>query len=108
MSEVPTVIDGQLALGQELRDAGIARVSSLPERKAWLDRGLRLIEATPVGTFLSADAIRGYMAEPPHPNVFGALFRMAHTRGFIESAGFQQSERKERHASVQRVWRRVA
>lgn len=98
--------EGQISLGEYLRDEGMARVSSLPERQAWLAEALDLIERMPRGLEFSADFMR--QARPaPHENLVGVLFRKAKAAGLIEAVGFTQSTHPSRHASVQRMWVRL-
>ena len=42
---------------------------------------------------------------PPHPNMWGDLFRTAYRRDIITPIGFHQSERPGRAGGVCRVWR---
>ncbi|WP_341250702.1 hypothetical protein [Euzebya pacifica] len=42
------------------------------------------------------------------PNAIGALFAAAVGRGDIKQVGWRRSQRRSRHAGVQRVWRGVS
>lgn len=107
MTALKEFAEGQLTLGQYLRENGIQRVSTPEERQRWLrwaDAGISLLGP---GREFTADSVREFAGEPPHPNLVGAAFRKAHKDGLIEPAGWTEATRPERHASALRVWRRV-
>jgi len=91
--------------GQRERDRVLKRFDG----SEWQDYIVSIIERisdTPLG--ITADEVRAAMdSEPMEPNVIGSAFRVACLRGIIEPIGYRQSSRKESHARVLRVWRRV-
>lgn len=44
------------------------------------------------------------LREPPHPNMWGTLFREASRLGVIRRVGFHESRRPGRRSGVCRVW----
>ncbi|WP_341394027.1 hypothetical protein [Arthrobacter sp. G119Y2] len=45
------------------------------------------------------------LRQPPHPNMWGALFRSAYSAQIITPIGFHQSLRPGRSGGVCRIWR---
>lgn len=45
------------------------------------------------------------LRDPPHPNMWGMLFRQAAADGVIKRIGFRESRRPGRRHGVCRVWR---
>ena len=45
------------------------------------------------------------LRQPPHPNMWGSLFRTAYQADIITPVGFHQSQRPGRAGGVCRVWR---
>lgn len=48
------------------------------------------------------------LRNPPHPNMWGTLFRQASKDGIIRRVGFHESRRPGRKAGVCRVWQVAA
>jgi hypothetical protein len=48
------------------------------------------------------------LRDPPHPNMWGTLFRQASKDGIIRRVGFHESRRPGRKAGVCRVWQVAA
>lgn len=48
------------------------------------------------------------LRDPPHPNMWGTLFREASKDGVISRVGFHESRRPGRRAGVCRVWQAAA
>jgi hypothetical protein len=48
------------------------------------------------------------LRDPPHPNMWGTLFREASKDGVIRRVGFHESRRPGRRAGVCRVWQVAA
>lgn len=53
---------------------------------------------------ISADDLHT-VGEPPHPNLWGTLFRSNPLKQHIEFAGAYPSQRPERRAGLNRTWR---
>lgn len=53
---------------------------------------------------ISADDLHE-VGEPPHPNLWGTLFRSNPLKQHIEFAGAYPSQRPERRAGLNRTWR---
>lgn len=53
---------------------------------------------------ISADDLHT-VGEPPHPNLWGTLFRSKPLKEHIEFAGAYPSQRPERRAGLNRTWR---
>jgi hypothetical protein len=75
----------------------------------------RIIEAIEVlaanGLPFDADSVRELVGETPaaeSPNLIGALFARASTRGLIQFEGFTRSVRKVGHGNRLAVWRGVS
>ena len=91
------------------RDEGIAQVSQ--GREGFIDACCRYIEGFDQGFDFTADRVAWWAhregLEAAHPNLFGAVFRAAKTRGLIEATGdFVESKQKSRRSGAIRVWRR--
>lgn len=44
------------------------------------------------------------LRDPPHPNMWGAVFRQANDAGLIKVVGFHQSRRPGRSGGACRIW----
>jgi hypothetical protein len=93
------------ALGEKLRDEGIARANDA------LDAWTRSCWQTAINYYASigqpfgADECRELgVPEPASPGAIGALFMANSRAGTIRPAGFVQSRRPSRRASWQRQW----
>lgn len=80
---------GTRASGIERKAAGLDLVVA-NERQEWLDRALYLLRVyvsrLEVGSFFAFDDIRAFydacgLAQPHHPNVYGAVLRMGASEG---------------------------
>lgn len=102
-------IAGQLTIGEALRDAGTTRV--LRNSGEWADRALeQLHDLARTFPYLTADDLRTRMAalgdEPHHHNAYGAAFRRAVARGWLEATDATcKSQRDDAHARRLVVWR---
>lgn len=77
------------------------------EELEWKEKGMDLIkELAASGAPFDAYALteKG-LADPPHPNKWGSLFRAARSRRLIEHAGFHRSSRPSRSGGVCQQWR---
>lgn len=48
---------------------------------------------------------RAELREPPHPNMWGTLFRQAARDGLIRRVGFHESRRPGRRSGICRIWK---
>ncbi|MEE8602214.1 hypothetical protein [Euzebya tangerina] len=96
-----------LAEARTLRDDGAAAAlyGTLAEWRLCAKEELqRLAESG--DTFTSDDMVSSVGLPPAgSPNALGGLFAGASRQGLIEPVGYQQSQRKARHAGVVRTWR---
>jgi hypothetical protein len=100
---------------RELRAAGLTGLT--PEQvfdrvlehtsDQWKAQALQAIaRAAQTGRrFQAIDLIRYGATEPDHPNRWGAVLHLAHTRGLIRCAGYAPSERPATKRSILRTWR---
>lgn len=91
--------------GQAARDEALRRFDG-SEWKEYLMTLIARISDVPTG--ITADDVWGHLDSiPQNRNCIGAAFRHAALRGIIEPIGYRQSKRRESHARVLRVWRKV-
>lgn len=95
------LIEGQLDL------AGAPALTEAERRERWLAEGIDFIRLGARGVTVHADALHRFLNDPPHPNLWGTLFRRAAADGLIEPAGFKESSTPSRRGGVQRVWVRT-
>lgn len=48
------------------------------------------------------------LRDPPHPNMWGSVFRQANDAGLIKPVGYHRSRRPGRAGGACRVWKAVA
>lgn len=97
---------GQLALGVEARDKGVARVTSnTPDWwKDAADGAITYFAQTHLP--FTADDVRSLVGDPPnHPSALSARFAAAAKSGLIVEVGSAKSTRAEGHARRLLVWR---
>jgi hypothetical protein len=91
--------------GIELRDQGIASVSSNASMLTWRSIARRELETlAKSGSEFSADDVTSVSGMPSEPNAVGALFATAHKQGLIKPVGTRTGVNPQRHAGSQRVW----
>ncbi len=98
--------DTQLGFDVEARAQILDRVLEHTD-DMWRASALRAI-ATLAGrgtVFQAADVLALGVAEPAHPNFWGATFRAASQVGLIEHVGYAPSHRRTVQGSVVKTWR---
>lgn len=77
------------------------------EELDWKQKGLKLIKelADTGAPFDAYDLTERGLADPPHPNKWGSLFRAARSSRLIEHAGYQRSRRPSRSGGLCQQWR---
>jgi hypothetical protein len=90
--------------GEDLRDEGTARVSTnAPEEwVALCDAIIRQLARS--GEEFTAEEVRIWTGNPPHPNALGARFLVASKANLIRRVGYRNATRPEAHARVLRVY----
>ena len=97
-----TVIE---STGNERKAAALDLLDA--RRQVYVNRGRRvLLKRLLAGETATADDVRASVELPDgiDPRCFGAVFRSLAKAGIIRSAGFVQSTRPERHASIIQAW----
>lgn len=91
--------------GEAFRDEGIERVDrSAPED--WKDAADAVINALAAGgREFSAEDLRAWVGDPPHPNALGARFMAAIKSRRIQRVGWKHATRAEAHARALAVYR---
>lgn len=103
--EMRPVPDGQLTLGESLRDNGMRVVSENVDQD-WKDAAdAEILRQAATGERFTVEDIREVVGEPDKANAWGARFGAASKRDLIFFVGFEQSSRAPRHAGMIRVWR---
>lgn len=94
--------------GEELRDRGILQVdANTPEDwKATCDQVIGWLAS--VGAEFTAEDVRYWIPEPPHPNAMGARFSAAVRAGVISHLCYRKAKRAQAHARVLAVYRGAA
>ncbi len=91
--------------GEELRDEGSEKVTrNAPDE--WLalcDAIIRQLARS--GEEFTAEEVRMWCGNPPHPNAIGARFLVASKARIITRTGYRNATRPEAHARVLRVYR---
>ena len=85
--------------GLQLKEQGIASL----ERHEWVR--IARNEAEHLCQYwgsVTSDDLHDEMAEPPHPNCYGAIF---HDKRFVWTGRYVKSTRREAHGREIRVWR---
>lgn len=102
--------DGQLALGEVLKQDGMARADESTD-PWWRACAMQAVEAEAASgrVFQSYDLVLRYgLAEPPSgPNAWGSLFGAAAKAGLIQAVGYAPSARPTTAKSAVRTWRGV-
>ena len=106
-----------LALGRELRDAGIAQAAASAEELTpnWNDTAygyfLLWLSRKEQGFEFLVEDFRVYVSEiipPPASNrVYGAISVRAVKEGLIAKAGFRQVKNAKAHACSANLWRKL-
>jgi hypothetical protein len=85
----------------------MSQAMALDNGADWSEDALATIVSISIARYVfSADDLALEMGKPPHPNMVGAAFAAARTRGLIEAVGYQTSTNKSRRNGVIRTWRR--
>ena len=94
--------------GEELRDRGILQVdASTPEDwKATCDFVILWLARS--GAEFTAEEVRPWIPEPPHPNAMGARFSAAVRAGVISHLCYRKAKRAKAHARILAVYRGAA
>lgn len=93
--------------GEELRERGIVAVdANTPEDwKATADQVIGWLARN--GAEFTAEDVRPWVGEPPHPNAWGARFAAAVKAGVIRHLCYRKAKRAKAHARVLAVYRGV-
>lgn len=93
--------------GEQLRDEGCEKVdASAPEEwKAECDGIISWLARN--GAEFTAEDVRQWISDPPHPNAMGARFLAAVKGKVIETLGYRKAKRPSAHARVLAVYRGV-
>ena len=69
-------------------------------KRAWIDNALKAFDSRAfcIGTF-TADDLRAYIGEPPHPNWTGCFVAALRSRGRIKEVGRVKSTRPKRNGA---------
>jgi hypothetical protein len=91
--------------GEELRDRGILQVdANTPEDwKTTCDQVIGWLARN--GAEFTAEDVRPWIPEPPHPNAMGARFSAAVKAGRIRHLCYRKAKRAKAHARVLAVYR---
>lgn len=73
----------------------------------WGPRAMAWLQARPQGTELTSEDLTRAVGMPPGPKAVGAIIAAASRAGTLVAVGVQEAERPERHAGLNRVWRRA-
>jgi hypothetical protein len=93
--------------GEELRERGIVAVdANTPEDwKATADQVIGWLARN--GAEFTAEDVRPWVGEPPHPNAWGARFAAAVKSGVITHLCYRKAKRAKAHCRVLGVYRGV-
>lgn len=93
--------------GEELRERGIDAVdANTPE--GWKEQTDGIIGwLARNGAEFTAEDVRPWVGEPPHPNAWGARFAAAVKAGVIRHLCYRKAKRAQAHARVLAVYRGV-
>jgi hypothetical protein len=90
--------------GEDLRDEGIERVTANTPSE-WVDHCDAVIATMArSGREFTAEDLRSWVGEPPHPNAWGGRFIAAIKRGWIHCVGYRKAKRAKAHARVVAVY----
>lgn len=85
----------------------MSQAMALDNGADWSEDALATIVSISLARYIfSADDLAAEMGKPPHPNMVGAAFAAARSRGLIEAVGYQTSASKSRKNGVIRTWKR--
>lgn len=105
MQHEQTALD--LEAGRAARDDGIARVTTHADEADRDDVEEAIDRLAATGRPFTADDVRELIPPVDQPNLIGACFRAASTRGEIVKLGYRQSAAPSRHANPNTVWRGI-
>jgi transposase InsO family protein len=91
--------------GEELRDRGILQVdaNTSEDWKATCDGVISWLARN--GAEFTAEDVRPWIPEPPHPNAMGARFSAAVKTGVIQHLCYRKAKRAKAHARILAVYR---
>ncbi len=103
--QIQPVPEGQMQLGEALRDEGMRLVSEHVDQM-WRDAAdAEILRLASTGERFTVDDVRAVVGEPDRVNAWGARFGAAAKQGLIFQCDFVKSHRAPRHAGMVRVWR---
>ena len=91
--------------GKQLRDEGCAKVdaNACEDWKSICDNVIHWMARN--GAEFTAEDVRHWIPDPPHPNAMGARFLSAVKSGVIETLGYCKAKRPSAHARVLAIYR---
>lgn len=88
------------------RLADLAQADQEDEKRHWRDAALRAVELLALtGRPFTVEDVRNLgVPEPSHPARWGGVFVTAHREAVIRCVGSAPASRRQRHASLNRIW----
>jgi hypothetical protein len=78
-------------------------------KRTWIDESAAVLDSKLLrrGVQMTAETIRQYVTEPPHPNWIGCLTAALRCKGRIKEVGRVKSNRPERNGAKITLWEAV-